>query len=100
RALIRAGARVHGRDPVLLVARVPGLDRTPGEDVLPIGLVGVDHAADVPDPRDDGVAGSKLDGAKHAHLQVGADSFHLDLLGLLAAAAAAPSRPPPFPAKE
>src|SRR5690606_3308169 len=75
-AAVRADARMHGGDAVFLVTGVPGLDRAPGELEALAVLVGERLLGDVVDAGDDARAGGEFDRAEHAHLQVGADSFH------------------------
>jgi hypothetical protein len=50
-ALVRAGPGLHGRDAVLLVARVPGLDGTPGELEALAVFVGEHLLTDMVDAR-------------------------------------------------
>jgi len=79
--LVRPHLGVHRRDPVLLVARVPGLDRAPGELEALVVLVGEHDAADVLDAFGDRTAGGELDRAQHTDLEIRSHAFHGVLLG-------------------
>lgn len=77
-ALVRARLGQDGRGAVFLVAAVPGLDGAPGELKAPPVLVEERLLTDLVDARHDGAARRGFDGAEHAHLQVTADSLHVN----------------------
>src|SRR5437899_8843686 len=66
---------------MFLVAGVPGLNSAPGELAPMTLLVGEGHLADRFDAGLNGVARSHVDGAEHAHFQIGRWISH-DLLSL------------------
>ena len=74
--LSERGLVFHDGDAVLLVAGVPGLDGAPGELAGVALLVGEGHLADGPDAGLDGVALGHVNGAEHAHFEIGSGISH------------------------
>src|SRR5437016_13961216 len=72
---------VNDGDAMHLIAGVPGLNSEPGELAEMAVLVGEGHLADRLDAGLNGVARSHVDGAEHAHFQIGRWISH-DLLSL------------------
>ena len=74
------GARLggHGGDAIFLVAGVPGLDRAPSELAAQAVFVEEGVGGDVADASDGGSSRRELDGTEYAHLEVGADAFHVN----------------------
>ena len=77
-AFVLARVRIHRRDAVLLVARVPGLNRAPREAIGRAVLVLVIASTDVMDAGDDRVSRRELDGPKDAHFEIGEQATNGD----------------------
>jgi len=75
-ALIGTRFGMHGGDAVFLVARIPGLDRAPGEAALIPVFILEAHPADLLDPRLDRGPRSQVNRTQHTHFQIWGGPFH------------------------